>query len=331
MLNVNLLRGFFHRSRGWARATRGMELFQMAAVDLRDFADVDSGFFVYRERVLTDGITPQKATVYAPWGVYANDEERLQSDVDHAIGQMELLHPLMERWMLIEDMPSDLQEVWREYGLLEVGIWPLVSHEQMIGAIVVARTQPTDRVSVVTGTALMDSCAAQVSLALDLILTGRIAEEASQRDLLTGLLNRRGLEARLPQLVQECESTGNHIVLGLVDLDELKQVNDTQGHPAGDNALRRIAEIISQNVRAGDIVARFGGDEFAVVVQSDKPDADTAMQRIRKVVELQADSLSVSVGGAVWGVDGDSLEQCYAIADARLYECKRLAKASTVI
>lgn len=323
-VNANILRGFCHRSREWSRATRGIELFKMAATDLCEFADADSGFFVYRKRVLTKGITPQ--TVYAPWGVFAHDEERLQRDVDHALGQMDLLRPMMERWMLTEDMPTILQEAWSNYGLLEVGIWPLVSREQIIGAIVVARTEPTGRVSVVTGIALMDSCAAQVSLALDLILAGRIAEEASQRDLLTGLLNRRGLEARLPLLVQECERSGNHLVLGLVDMDGLKIVNDTLGHPAGDNALRQIAAIISRNVRVNDLVARFGGDEFAIVLQSDCPDAESAMERIQRAVESESGGLSVSVGGAVWGIDGVALEPCYQVADERLYECKRLAR-----
>ncbi|KPV43153.1 GGDEF domain-containing protein [Alicyclobacillus ferrooxydans] len=322
-MDANVLRGFCHRSRQWSRANRGMELFNMAADDLREFAETDSGFFVYRKRLPTNGVIPQNATVYAPWGVFANREEQLQRLVNKAFDWIDLLNPLMERWILFEDMPTVIQQVWCGFGVLEVGIWPLVSREQMIGAIVVARTKPSHRVSVMTKTALMDSCAAQISLALDLILTGRIAEEASQRDLLTGLLNRRGLEAKLPQLVQECE---NCLVFGLIDLNDLKEVNDTRGHPVGDNALRQVADIISRNVRAGDIVARFGGDEFVVVLQSDRPDANTAMERIRQAVEEQSDGLSVSVGGAVWGADGATLERCYEVADERLYECKRLAK-----
>ena len=54
--------------------------------------------------------------------------------------------------------------------------------------------------------------------------------------------------------------------------------------------------------------------------------AELAMERIRQAVEEQSDGFSVSVGGAVWGLDGESLEQCYAIADGRLYECKKLSK-----
>ena len=112
-VNANILRGFCHRSREWSRATRGMELFEMAAADLSEFADADSGFFVYRKRVLTEGMKPQTPRVYASWGVFAHDEERLQDDVDHALNQLDLLNPLMEQWMLTEDMPSDLQEAWK--------------------------------------------------------------------------------------------------------------------------------------------------------------------------------------------------------------------------
>ena len=330
-MSWNRLRGFCHRSREWSRATRGMELFEMAAIDLCEFADANSGFFVYRKRIFTEGIKHHKPKVYVPWGVFAKEEERLQEDVDRTLGKIDLLNPLMEQWMLIEDMPSILQEAWKRYGLLEIGIWPLVSREQMTGAIVAAGTKPVSvQLIIGTGTALMDSCAAQVSLALDLILTGKIAENASQRDLLTGLLNRRGLETRLPQLLQECESTEAHIVLGLIDMDDLKQINDTQGHPAGDNALREIAEIISRNTRSGDIVARLGGDEFAVLMQLDQPDAYAVVERLREAVELESQGLSVSVGGALWGVDGDTFAQCYKIADERLYECKRGKKATAI-
>jgi diguanylate cyclase (GGDEF)-like protein len=75
------------------------------------------------------------------------------------------------------------------------------------------------------------------------------------------------------------------LVLGLMDVDDLKRVNDHYGHWAGDAALRAIADLISRTVRSGDLVARLGGDEFAVVLQTDKPDAYAAMRRIQEAIE----------------------------------------------
>jgi diguanylate cyclase (GGDEF)-like protein len=172
----------------------------------------------------------------------------------------------------------------------------------------------------------MDVCAAQISLALDFLLAVQTADKASQQDALTGLFNRRGLEARLPQLLQECERSGAHLVLGLMDVDDLKRVDDHYGHWAGDATLRTIADLLSRTIRSGDLVARLGGDEFAVVLQTDKPDAYAAMRRIQEAIDRTSDNLSVSMGGAVWRTDGNSLEPCFKVADARLYEHKRCKK-----
>ena len=328
-VSVNVLRQFLHRSREWSRARRGLELFETAAADLQELADADTGFFVYSKRAMLLGVTPQKPTVYVPWGAFANDIAELQALMEEVVAtKLDMLTPLMERWVLAEDMPQELQLSWGHYGLLEIGIWPLISREQTLGAIVVAKTQAAvDRLTLFTRMALLDACAAQISLALDLILTNRLAEEASQRDLLTGLLNRRGLEFRLPQFVDECREKERFLIFGLIDLNDLKLVNDTKGHPAGDEALREVAAIIRRNVRTTDLVARLGGDEFAVAVQSDEADAESVMLRIREAVEIESHGLSASVGGARWGLDGSSLETCYQIADERLYACKRLTKA----
>lgn len=303
----------------------------MAAADVQDIAQADSGFFVYRKRALIHGFTTQSPGLYAPWGVFRRDEHELQGLLGEMTSQLNRLNSMMERWLLTEDIPSpELKSAWEKYELLEVGVWPLVSREQMIGAIVVTRTRAVEsHLTVETGTALMDACAAQISLALDLILAGRIAEEASQRDLLTGLLNRRGLEARLSQMIEASKGAASHVVFGLIDLDGLKGVNDSHGHPAGDEVLRSVANIIKQNLGPDDLIARFGGDEFAVLLRTERTDASAAMLRLQQVVDLQLSGHSVSVGGALWEVDGDSLEQCYRVADERLYDCKRLSKVGS--
>ena len=85
----------------------------------------------------------------------------------------------------------------------------------------------------------------------------------SQTDALTGLLNRRGFEARLKDAVAAARATGGGGALLYVDLDNFKQINDRHGHAQGDAALRAAAELLRRSVRAGDLVARLGGDEFA--------------------------------------------------------------------
>lgn len=327
-MSSNILREFFHRSREWARATRGIELFRMAAIDLRNFANVDSGFFIYRKRSMESGLASQSPNIHVPWGVFAKDEEVVKSLVGDESATLQTLNTMMEQWILIQDMPEAIKNKWTEFGVVEAGIWPLVSREQIIGVLVVARTQRLSKhLNHDIRTHVLDACAAQISVALDLILARKMAEEASQRDLLTGLLNRRGIEARLLQLAEHVRNAGNYLVFGLIDLDDLKSVNDSLGHPAGDEALRQVANIISHNVRANDLVARFGGDEFAVVLQAERPDADSFMIRIQQAVQRESNGHTVSVGGAIWGIDGDTLEQCYEVADSRLYDCKRLAKS----
>jgi len=326
-LEENSLRAFLECSREWSRASDEMELFHMASKALQDVADVDSGFVVYSKNSMA-GFTTARSAMYASWGVFSNAEEPLKSmmlnDVINRHGEG---NPLMERWTRAEDMPMAWQVTRKRLGLLEIGIWPLASQGQRVGAIIVARTRPaSDPLSRATPTTLMDVCAAQVSLSLDFLLAVQIADKASQQDALTGLLNRRGLEARLPQLLRDCERSGAHLVLGLMDVDDLKRVNDIYGHWAGDEALREIADLLCRTVRSGDLVARLGGDEFAVVLQTDKPDAYAAMRRIQDAIDRASDNLSVSMGGAVWRMDGDSLEPCFKVADARMYKHKRSKK-----
>jgi diguanylate cyclase (GGDEF)-like protein len=327
-LEENRLRAFLHCSRGWSGALDETELFHMAAKALQDVADVDSGFFVYTKKSM-EGFTPANSTMHASWGVFSNIDESLKSLVlDDVLNRHDEGDPLLERWTRVEDMPNALQVMPRHLGLFEIGIWPLDCKGQRVGAVIVARTHiPPAPLCCATPTTLMDVCAAQVSLALDFLLAVQIADKASQQDALTGLLNRRGLEARLPHLLQECERTGSHLVLGLLDVDNLKRVNDIYGHWAGDEALREIANLLCRIVRSGDLVARMGGDEFVVVLQTDKPDAYAAMARIQEAINSATDSLSLSLGGAVWQTtEGDSLESCLKVADARMYEQKRRKK-----
>lgn len=94
----------------------------------------------------------------------------------------------------------------------------------------------------------------------------RALEEMTRTDALTGLLNRRGFEESMAALLGTAQRYNEEGVICFIDLDRFKEVNDTHGHHVGDLVLQEVARVLSDNVRANDLVARVGGDEFVVVL-----------------------------------------------------------------
>lgn len=150
-------------------------------------------------------------------------------------------------------------------------------------------------------------------------------------DELTGLYNRRGFLVLTQQQLKMSQRTGMGLLLLLGDLDGLKQINDHFGHPQGDEALAKTAQIFRKTFRGTDILGRLGGDEFAVLAIGARPeDAATLLQRLNENFEnhnkekLHPFRLSLSVGGADFDPQQmPFVEQLLAKADEALYENKR--------
>ena len=156
-------------------------------------------------------------------------------------------------------------------------------------------------------------------------------------DPLTGLANRRRfVEAALAEIAR-AESYGHPLALALIDVDGLKTINDRFGHLAGDAALDRIARTLADNVRANDLVARWGGDEIAVLlVETTTAEARATASRLAAAVAAttldvdgKAIPLGIGVGVAAYPGDGTGLDPWIAAADAALYgdKCRRVAPA----
>lgn len=120
------------------------------------------------------------------------------------------------------------------------------------------------------------------------------AEQLADHDALTGLLNRRGFEEALARTVAACRRYRTEAALVYIDLDGFKAINDRFGHAAGDETLKRVAEILASGVRESDIIARLGGDEFAVILNR----AGVA------AAEIKAESLAEAVEAAPLGPVG---------------------------
>jgi diguanylate cyclase len=154
-------------------------------------------------------------------------------------------------------------------------------------------------------------------------LQGRFerAELDSLTDPLTGVGNRRAWDRLLDAEEARCRRYGSPASLVSIDLDELKLVNDADGHVAGDRLLCRAAEVIGSTKRAADVVARLGGDEFGVLaVECDEGAAAVLAERIR--VALEAAGVRASVGHATRRASA-GLSQAWVEADSRLYARKR--------
>lgn len=154
--------------------------------------------------------------------------------------------------------------------------------------------------------------------------------DSTLRDPMTGLNNRRFLEEYVETLVASVQRKRNHVAIMMLDLDYFKMVNDTYGHDAGDAVLRALANVLKQCVRASDLVIRYGGEEFTIILlDSDTEGAVRVAENIRTAVEnlkVQVAGITIqktiSIGIADFPSDSDTFWQAVKFADVALYRAK---------
>lgn len=154
-------------------------------------------------------------------------------------------------------------------------------------------------------------------------------ERLATRDGLTGLANRRLFEESLEREVARAQRRGSPVALVALDVDHFKEVNDTLGHPAGDAVLREVGRALTENTKASDLPARYGGDEFVVLLPDCSGlDAVTVAERLRSEVAARMTTVKVSVsaGAAALPENADDGTGLVAAADAALYEAKRAGR-----
>ncbi len=169
-----------------------------------------------------------------------------------------------------------------------------------------------------------------VEQAAQLAEQARTLEELTLLDELTGLNSRRGLQAVGEQALYSARRSGTPVALLFIDVDGLKQVNDTHGHAAGDDALRTIAQVIRQSIRDGDVAARIGGDEFCVLLLNTGGEAiDRVRERITAGAQAAGEerSLPFRLSATIGACEVDartpgSLTQLLEHADSLMYEEK---------
>lgn len=174
-----------------------------------------------------------------------------------------------------------------------------------------------------------------IGVALDITERKKTEEEIRHQathDGLTGLVNYREFYDSLEKEVRRAERSHHSFGLLLLDLDDLKGINDRLGHLAGDRALRRLARVMKENCRATDVAARYGGDEFAILlIDADTERVQQIAQRITNHLNEPSGELrlSASIGSAVYSVDGQSPQELLETADRLLYRNKKTLRWQT--
>jgi diguanylate cyclase (GGDEF)-like protein len=158
--------------------------------------------------------------------------------------------------------------------------------------------------------------------------TVRIQRDAASTDELTGILNRRGFFAAAQQLVARQAKKREPVSVLMFDLDHFKSINDRYGHAIGDEALRLFAATASSVMRASDVVARFGGEEFVAMLPGSLADARAAAERVRLAFQAAAGTVAGHPLAATVSIGAASAELCadiaslIAAADSALYRAK---------
>jgi diguanylate cyclase (GGDEF)-like protein len=221
--------------------------------------------------------------------------------------------------------------VWdesEEYGM--TACLPLISRGERVASLCLGR-RDLDFSDSHDYLDLAQSLASQVAVALDNARRYEDAHYLAERDPVTGLLNHRGMNKRLQQELARCARTGSQCAVVMMDVDNFKIFNDTWGHPVGDSVLMAISQLLTTGARKCDIAARYGGDEFLMLLAD--ADSDKALNLVRRVQESISNfaftapdgcqiPIVLSYGIASYPNEGQDLSKLLIAADDNLYLSK---------
>lgn len=226
-------------------------------------------------------------------------------------------------------MLSDAREsrfasvIQRERSVILV---PLLAEDEVIGEIYLGSAEPG-----VYDDAMLNLCtmvSSQAALAIQKALLFEKTVGLAITDGVTGLYTHRYFQERLSEEVRWAERYGRPLALVMVDTDHFKKFNDTLGHPEGDKLLKEISALLRSYTRESDLVCRYGGDEFSLILKdTDKDSALKTAERIRDAFQLRFGKLAVkvtsSIGVATFPSDARSKAELVTAADTALYRSKQ--------
>jgi diguanylate cyclase (GGDEF)-like protein len=224
------------------------------------------------------------------------------------------------------------RSVVEDFGMKTVAIYPMVVRDEVVGIMIVDTVKdyirfPEEEIETMT------AIARQAAVVIE---NARLFEQVQQQaiaDPLTGLYNHRHLHERLEQEMARAKRSRCPVAVLMIDVDNLKLINDTYGHQVGDEALKLLGSVLQSSCRTEDITGRYGGDEFMVILPgADPPEAKRVAERIQanlatRCLEEERKSICVpvrlSVGVACYPSDATAMHDLVNVADSGLYRSKQ--------
>jgi diguanylate cyclase (GGDEF)-like protein len=312
-------------------ATAIRESLELGVVLQKTVTEVGAALNVAGCTLRVEGRTEVQALSYS----YFADEERRSK-----LGEEGVTRKLDELWStmatsrqhFIRDGSDLSEDTGAEFPL---AIVPLVFHERFVGALQVIDDNPL-RTWQENEILLLRTVANQVAIAINHADLFAQMQQQALTDGLTGCYNRRMFEMQLDRELQLTTRLSQPVAVLMLDLDRFKQLNDSVGHDAGDNALRQLADCFRRELRAVDTASRFGGDEFALILPAaNQEGAMVVGERLRKrIAEIEIagfGNLTASIGIAVFPHHSASRSELVSAADVALYTAKRSGRNRVVL
>jgi diguanylate cyclase (GGDEF)-like protein len=262
--------------------------------------------------------------------IYFDNGSELEASRRESITETLDLHcqRLMDHPEVIVEDGSD--EVGLSAERLPTAVAPLILHERAIGALQITVADAA-RLWNENEILLLRTVADQVAVAVNHAELFAKIQQQALTDALTGCYNRRSFEMQLDKDLQMARRLQQPLSLLMLDLDRFKQLNDSVGHDAGDDALRRLAGCFRQELRGVDSAARFGGDEFALILPQAYADgalivAERLRARIEEIEIPGFGNVTASIGIATFPSNASARAELVSAADAALYSAKRTGR-----
>ncbi|MFY3383097.1 sensor domain-containing diguanylate cyclase [Paracidovorax sp. MALMAid1276] len=305
----------------------------------RDGGHVDTAVVPWRDgrRYLTAAtqLQPRNAASDLGWRIVARQPVELafaeaRNTVRMALGMgvVAALFASLLAWMAARRLSEDLDDLADAASAVEAGQpgarLPSVRSNREVQKLSGALNRMTHRL--LSAREAMEETVRQRTLELE--AANRALDLQARTDALTGLLNRRGFEAQMEFAMAVARRSGRPLSLVAVDVDHFKRVNDTHGHDAGDEVLRRLARTLVERLRACDVVARLGGEEFVVLLpDTDLEGARATAQALVDAMAAQHDpvvgAITVSAGATALRDAQEKAADLIRRSDAALYDAKR--------